>query len=169
MTRRLILAATIFMGGTAAHSQDVTDQVIDRLQQDGFTRIEVQRGLTETKVEAIRGQMKLEVVYDRETGDVLKQETEAVGPGDDTAPGLQVRNRNRDFLDDDGRGRGHDSSDDDDDDDDDRSGHRSGGSHDDDDDDDDRSGRGGGGSHDDDDDHDDDHGGRGDDDDSDDD
>ena len=131
MTHRLILTAALLFAGNAALAF-TTESVVGDLSSQGYTRIEVRNGLTQTKVEAIRGTEKLEVVYDRATGAVLKTETEAVDAGDDTTPGVSVRNRNRDFLrvsssdddsDDDGhrRGRGsdddgsddHDSSDDD--------------------------------------------------------
>ena len=89
----------------------------------------------------------MEVIYDRETGAVLKQEQERVRAGEDVRQGVQVRTRGDDFLsgrddDDDHRGRGRGRDDDDDDDDD------HGRDHDDDHDDDD-------------DDHDDDHGNHG--------
>ena len=106
-----------------------TDQLVSDLQAQGFTRIEVKNGLTQTKVEAIRGTEKVETVFDRATGAVIEQEIERVDSDDDTAPGVSIRDRNRDFAD---AGR----SDDDDDDDD-----RRGGRDHDDDDDDHRGGR----------------------------
>jgi hypothetical protein len=122
MTHRLILTAALLFAGNAALAF-TTDSVVNDLSQQGYTRIEVRNGLTQTKVEAIRGTQKLEVVYDRATGAVLKSETEAVEADDDTAPGISIRNRNRDFVrvsssddsDDDSK-RGKRSDDDDDDD-----------------------------------------------------
>jgi hypothetical protein len=138
MTHRLILTAALLFAGNAAFAF-TTESVVGDLSSQGYTRIEVRNGLTQTKVEAIRGTEKLEVVYDRATGAVLKTETEAIDAGDDTTPGVSVRNRNRDFLrvsssdddsDDDGhrRGRGSDDdgSDDSSDDDGDRHGGRGG-------------------------------------------
>jgi hypothetical protein len=142
--------ATLALIGGSAFADALTDQIIADLGSQGYERIEIRKGLSQTKVEAIRGTEKLEQVYDRSTGALLKQEMERVEAGDDTAPGLSVRERNRNFAEarngrddddhDDDHGRGRD---DDDDDDDDR--------------DDDKSGRGGHDDHDDDhDDHDDD-------------
>ena len=113
-----------------------TDQIVSDLQAQGFTRIEVKTGLTQTKVEAIRGTEKVETVFDRATGDVIKQEVETVRAGEDTRPGVEVRSRDRDFVDgsrsddrdDSGSRSGRDDDDDDrrggrdDDDDDDRRG-----------------------------------------------
>jgi hypothetical protein len=79
--------------------------------------------VTQTKVEAIRGTEKVETVFDRATGEVIKQEVETVRSGEDTRPGVEIDNRNRDFVDsarsDDSRdddrrsGRGDDDDDDD--------------------------------------------------------
>ena len=108
-------------------------------QDSGFTRIEVETGITQIKVEAIRDGQKIEVIYDIATGAILKQETERAR-GDDLRPGVEISFEDEDFLDDDddrGRGRGRDDDDDrgrgNDDRDDDRGGN-------DDDDDDDRGG-----------------------------
>lgn len=88
-----------------------TDQIVRDLQAQGFTRIEVKNGLTQTKVEAIRGTEKVEIVFDRDTGEVIKQEVETVRAGEDTRSGVEVRNRDRDFVD----GSRSDGDDDDDD------------------------------------------------------
>lgn len=106
------------------------NEVISSLQADGYNRVEVKVGPTQMKVEAIRGQQKLELVYDRSTGALLKREVEAVEAGDSVAPGVSVRDRGRDFVrvaglqpdassddDDDHGGRGRGSDDDDGDDD----------------------------------------------------
>ena len=78
-----------------------TNALIDSLQSQGYTRIEVKNGLSQVKIEAIRGTEKVEVVYDKETGAVLKSETETVQPGDDLAAGISIETRDEDFLDDD--------------------------------------------------------------------
>lgn len=119
----LILSAT---GALALSTQDL----IDRYAADGFTRIEVKSGPTQTKVEAIRGTEKVEVVYDNASGSVLKREVEALAPGFSPRAGVEVDTRNRDFLrpgssddrvaraddNDNGRGRGRGGDDDSDDD-----------------------------------------------------
>ncbi|MCB1398901.1 MAG: PepSY domain-containing protein [Rhodobacteraceae bacterium] len=158
----LIVASALL--GAPAIAEVSTQSIIDDLNAKGFNRIEIERGLSQVKVEASNGSQELEVIYDRATGEILKQETERLRAGEDNKrAGVVVRDRARDFLDDDDMrhrdrnrdrnrsGNGWDDDDDDDrydDDDDDRrsgrgsddSGSRSG-SDDDDDDDDDRSGR----------------------------
>lgn len=136
MKTRLTLsfAALLLTAGSALAL--TSQEVINDLATQGYTRVEVKNGATMMKVEAIRGAEKLEVIYDSATGTVLKREVEAVESDDDTAPGFFVRNRNRDFLEDDDLNDddSFDDDDDSDDDDDDRM--------DDDDDDDDDKGRG---------------------------
>ena len=132
----LCLTAAAAMSATMAFGQVTADSIVSDFQSQGYTRIEIKVGLTQIKVEAIRDATKVEIIYDIATGAILKQEIEAVRPGEDTAPGVSIRIRNRDFLgghggDDDGdhdgdAGQVNDDFDDDDDDDDDDSGHRSG-------------------------------------------
>jgi hypothetical protein len=125
--------AALFLSATGALALSTQD-LIDRYAADGFTRIEVKSGPTQTKVEAIRGTEKVEVVYDNASGSVLKREVEALAPGTLPRTGIEVDTRNRDFVrpgrsddrvarsddDDNGRrrGRGSDDSHDDDRDDD---------------------------------------------------
>ncbi|MCP5324485.1 MAG: PepSY domain-containing protein [Rhodobacteraceae bacterium] len=119
-----------------------SDEVISELQAQGYTSIEVKVGPTQIKAEASNGTDRLEVVYDKETGNVLKSEVYA-GQGLDVSPGIEVERGSRDFV---GGGSDDDDDDDgDDDDDDDNSGKGSGGDRDD-----DNSGHGGGDDRDDD-------------------
>ncbi|MGQ0563458.1 MAG: PepSY domain-containing protein [Gemmobacter sp.] len=113
-TRLILLATVLALSGGMAAAAISTQGLIDDLGAQGYTRVEVKVGPTQTKIEAIRGAEKLEVVYDNATGTTLKSEVEAVRPGEDTAPGVSIRNRGRDFVrnagadedDDSGRGRG---------------------------------------------------------------
>lgn len=142
--RTFSLAAVVAAAVTPAFAQSIADQVISQLSDQGYTRIEVKNGPSQIKVEAVRGNRELEIIYDRRTGAILKQEVNAVRAGDDTRPGIQVRNEDRDFL----RDRDRHDDDDGDDrrgqkDDDDRDNRRGHGDDDDDDDDDRRGDRGG--------------------------
>ena len=76
-----------------------TDTVVTDLTALGYTRIEIKTGPTQMKVEAIRGTEKLEVIYDIESGDILKQEIESVDAGDDIAPGVEISTDDEDFVD----------------------------------------------------------------------
>lgn len=142
----LPLAALLLSGGAALAltSQELADQ----MTAAGYTRVEVKTGPTQIKVEAIRGTEKVETIYDAATGAVLSREFELVDAGDDTRPGVEIRDRDEDFTDgdessdDDGSDDDNVGSDDDDDDsddsDDDHGGDDNGHSHGGDDNDDDR-------------------------------
>ncbi|MEZ5796872.1 MAG: PepSY domain-containing protein [Paracoccaceae bacterium] len=157
-TRLKLFTAALMLAGSMAAAEISTDQLVSDLQAEGYTFIDVKRGPTQIKIEAVRGTEKVETIIDRETGAVLKTETETASTRDQSRSGVRLRDRNRDFL----RLRsGDDSMDDDDRDDDSDDDH---GSDDDGRDDDDHDDDHGG----DDDSHDDDHGGDDDGDDSDD-
>ncbi|SFI62083.1 PepSY domain-containing protein [Jannaschia pohangensis] len=158
MTRKfnsILFAALLCLAAPAAQAQSTNDVLIERLQSEGYEYIEIKVGLTQTKVEAIRGTEKLEFTFDQATGEILKQEVERADSDEIGRTGVEIDRRDRDFVDVGGNRRDDDrrgdrrGRDDDDDDDDSRSGS---------DDDDRRDGddRGRGGS-DDDGDHDDDH------------
>jgi hypothetical protein len=93
----LLATAAALCTGTAALAL-TTDDIIDRLSAEGFTRIDVRSGPTQYKVEAIRGTTKVETVFDKVSGAIIDQEVEAVGVFENTSPGVRVRERNRDFV-----------------------------------------------------------------------
>lgn len=119
MKRTLLIAGVFAVVGGFAQALTADDVIAD-LSGQGYTRIEIKTGPSQMKVEAIRGTEKLEVVYDRASGDVLKTETEMVDDRDNTVPGVSVRERSRDFVRERNRervrdgnpSRGHDSDDD---------------------------------------------------------
>ena len=134
MFKTLTLATAVALATTSAHADAFTDAVLAKFQEREFDFIEIKEGLTQLKVEAIRGDQKLEVIYDRASGTILKQEQERADADEIGRSGVEIDRRSRDFIDEDDLARV--SDDDDDDDDDRRSGRDS-----DDDDDDRRSGR----------------------------
>jgi hypothetical protein len=74
------LALSLIVTGQPVIALSV-DEVVAGLRAEGYSRVEVKMGPTQMKVEAIRGMQKLEIVYDRTTGAVLKTEVESVRPG----------------------------------------------------------------------------------------
>ena len=164
------LAAASLFAGTMALADAFSDKIVADLQSQGFDRIEIKNGPTQTKVEATDGTRKLEVVFDRASGGIVKQEVETLRPGEHIHTGVRLRTEEDDFVDiaddrredDDDRRRDRDDDDrrdrddddddrrdrdddnDDDHDDDDDNDDRDEEEDDDDDDDDDRSGPGGG-------------------------
>ncbi|MFZ5962090.1 PepSY domain-containing protein [Thalassococcus sp. BH17M4-6] len=145
MTRIIFLTtASALLVGTVAFAQSFTDKIVSDLQANGFDRIEIKVGPTQTKAEAIDGARKIEVIYDNATGSIVKQEVESAA-GESISPGVQIRNEDRDFVDArrSGSASGPRDDDDNDDEDDDDDDHRSGRDDDDDDGTDDNDGRGG--------------------------
>lgn len=115
MNRKLLLTTVAAMTiGGAALALTIDEVVVD-LQAQGYTNIEVREGAARIEVEASKGAGtdKVEMTFDKDTGDLLKREVYP-GAGGDVDPGVEV-----DSDDDDDDGDGDDEGDDDDSDDDD--------------------------------------------------
>ena len=117
MKRIFLIAALFALPALSVSAQVTPDALVEAYKTKGYSTIEVTVGRTQTKVEAIKDARVVEVVYNTQTGDVLKSEEGAVDAGDDIQPGISVRQRNRDFVKDGGDDSNDDDSDDDNDDD----------------------------------------------------
>lgn len=127
-----LMAACAVLVGSMALAQSATENITAQLRAQGFDRFEIKNGPTQTKIEATDGTRKVEITFDRSSGRILKQETEALQASDDFNTGVSIDTRDKDFVgddrddDDDGRDEDDDDRDDDrddnddDDDDDDR-------------------------------------------------
>lgn len=115
----LVFAGSVAFGEVPADAPAVTpvEMQISMLDTQGYKRIEVKTGLTQTKIEAINPVTleKLELVIDTASGEILSQETGTVGLLENTAEGVFYRTRNRNFVE--TEDEGEDSSDDNSDDD----------------------------------------------------
>jgi hypothetical protein len=117
-----LFSAAMILSGSMAFAAVTAEGIAADLQAQGYTAIEIKRGPTQMKVEAVNGTRKVEVIYDIASGTILKQEAGLPEAGDDIRTGVRIRDRARDFV----RVRTVSSSDDnasgndDDDDDDDR-------------------------------------------------
>lgn len=89
--------------GTAALADAFTDAIIEDLQNAGYDYIEIQDGPTQVKVEAVKGDTKIEVVYDRSTGKILSREFETAETEYLGRSGIDVDEDDDDFHGDDGR------------------------------------------------------------------
>ncbi len=122
MSIRTTLACATFLTtiAIAGHAQSISEQVVDQLTEQGYSRIEVKTRDNQVKVEAIRGDRQLEVTYDATTGDVLKQEVNDVEDHDGMMNGTPRDDEHANEASDDhrgqgrGRGRGGDDAEDDD-------------------------------------------------------
>lgn len=90
--KRILLAsaAIICLSSAAAHADTFTDAIVNNLQSLNYTTIQIVDAGAQVKVEAVRGTETLEVIYDRATGGILRQEAGTVDAGTDTTPGVQV-------------------------------------------------------------------------------
>lgn len=98
MLKTLMMSAALALIGTAGSAAISSKSVIESLSAQGFTRIDVKRGLTQFKVRAIRGDEKLDLVLDSASGMILQQSKAHVLFFDNTAPGFYVSDRRHDFL-----------------------------------------------------------------------
>lgn len=95
------LIFTVMLGFSASMAQAITvEDVVQTYQDAAYSAIEVKESPNQIKVEGVKDGVKVEVVYDKATGDVVKRESEAVGAGE-TNTGLEVSSTDHDFTDDD--------------------------------------------------------------------
>lgn len=121
-TKLLCYTAAIALSAGAAFAAIDGNQLADDYLAKGYDFVEVKVGPTQTKVEAIKDGIKVEVIYDNETLKIIKKESETADGDDASRTGKQVKAVDRDFedddQDDDRKGRDDDDEDDDDGDDD---------------------------------------------------
>lgn len=108
------IAALAALAATAhfASAEVSTQGIVENLQANGFTGIEITVGPSQVKAEGYNPNgTKIEVVYDRATGKIHKQETSRLRAGETIREGVEMQNGSDDFLDD--SEDDHDMSDDD--------------------------------------------------------
>ena len=110
------MATAFALWSAATHADSSTNRALAKFEDWDFDYIEIKEGLTQVKVEAIRGDQKLEVIYDRATGSILKQKLEPADAEKIGISGIEFERRNRDFLDKDDLARGSKDEDDEDED-----------------------------------------------------
>ncbi|MCT8161859.1 PepSY domain-containing protein [Pseudoruegeria sp. SHC-113] len=109
MKRALTLTtALVFLGG-AASADTLRDRVVRDLAQQGYERIEITRSLTQITFEATRGDETVEYVYNRLTGDLIRDDQ------DEEEEGFRIAGLDRDDDEDDDREDDRDDDHDDDD------------------------------------------------------
>ena len=114
-TKLKMVTAVLVLSGSAALAAVTTDQVVSQFQADGYSWIEVKKGPTQIKVEAVKGTEKVEVVIDTETGAVIDREVEVASAREQARTGVEVSERSRDFESrDEGDDEGDDGASDDD-------------------------------------------------------
>jgi hypothetical protein len=112
----MMFTAAVAFSATMAQATITVNDVVQTYQDAAYTSIEVKEGPTQIKVEAIKDGMKIEVVYDKASGDVIRQESHSASAEDAAQTGVEVSSTDRDFSDDTGvsddDGANHDAGDD---------------------------------------------------------
>lgn len=123
--RLLCYTAAVALTAGAAFAAIDGNQLADDYLAQGYSFVEVKVGPTQTKVEAVKGTTKVEVVYDNETQAIIDQETELADDDEIGLTGKEVKSVDSDFEDhdDDDEDEDHDEDEDDDHDDDDEDDH----------------------------------------------
>jgi hypothetical protein len=112
--RLLCYSAALMLTTSAAFAAIDGNALADAYLAEGYTYVEVKVGPTQTKVEAIKGDIKVEVIYDNETQEIIKRDQERADAEDRTREGKDVRTVKSDFEgDDDGDHKGRSDDDDD--------------------------------------------------------
>ncbi len=107
----MLSAALTFMAGVAQAAITV-DDVVKSYTDGNFTSIQVVETATRIKVEAVKDGVKLEVTYDKASGDVVKREQSKASAEDLAKSGVAVTTGgtgSSDSMDDDTNGSDHDS------------------------------------------------------------
>lgn len=97
MKKLLLLSAGMIFAAGMASAAITADQLVAAYQADGYTTIEVTTGAGQFKVEAVKDTTKLEVVYDAETGAILKQEQSTADVGE-AGQGVEIKSAKGDFV-----------------------------------------------------------------------
>jgi hypothetical protein len=119
-TRLMMFTAVTALSANMAHVAINAQNLADAYLSECYSYVEVKTGLTQTKLEAVKGNRKVEVIYDNATGAVIKQEFEAADSEYIGRTGVEIETSNRDFEggDDDAEDQDDDGDSDDDNDDD---------------------------------------------------
>ncbi len=100
MKPTLAALAALAVSAHMAQADVSTDGIAADLQANGFTNVEIKVGPTQVKAEGYNPDgTKIEVVYDRATGKIQKQEMSRTRAGYDMTQGVSVRQQSEDFYD----------------------------------------------------------------------
>ncbi len=117
-TKLMMFTAAAALSANMAFAAIDAQALADSYIAEGYTYVEVKVGPTQTKLEAVKGDRKVEVVYDNATNDIIKQEFEAADSDYIGRTGIEIDTSNKDFEDGDDDENDDDEMDDDENDDD---------------------------------------------------
>ena len=100
-SRLMLFTAVAALTGNMAHASVNPQALADQYVADGYTYVEVEQSPTQIRVEAIRGESLIEVIYLTETGEILSSEAQPIDDGDVLPTGIELKVTDEDFLDED--------------------------------------------------------------------
>lgn len=108
MKRIFLITTALVLAGTIAQAEVTTRALANDYMVQGYDKVEVKRGATQIRVEAIRAGQKVRVVYDIASGAVISNQTSPASQSEQSESGVEVSSGSDDFgADDTGRGSNH--------------------------------------------------------------
>ena len=120
-SRLMLFTAAAALSANMAYAAINPETLAQSYVAEGYGYVEVKVGPTQTKLEAVKGNRKVEVIYDNATGDVIKSEFENADDDYVGRSGVEIEDTTSDFTDDENDDENDDDENDDDDSDDDES------------------------------------------------
>ncbi len=119
-TRLMMFTAAAALSATMAHAAIDPQALADAYIKEGYTYVEIKVGPTQTKLEAVKGDRKVEVIYDNVTEKPIKEEFEDADDDYLGRTGIEIETSDDDFEDADDKDDDEDGDDQDDEGDDDQ-------------------------------------------------
>lgn len=118
-TKLMMFTAAAALSANMAFAQAAIDpqSLADAYLAEGYSYVEVEVGPTQTKIAAVKGDTKVEVIYDNATGAIIKQESELADQEYLGRTGIEIDQSDEDFEDGGDDDEGDDAEDDEGDDD----------------------------------------------------
>lgn len=116
-TKLMMFTAATALSANMAHAALDPQALADAYIAEGYTYVEIKVGPTQTKLEAVMGDRKAEVIYDNATELAIKEEFEAADDDYIGRTGIEIKMSDKDFeeIDDEDDDEEDDADDEDDD------------------------------------------------------
>lgn len=98
-TKLMMFTAAAALSANMAYAAINPQTLADAYLAEGYTYVEVKVGPTQTKLEGVKGDRKVEVIYDNASGQIIKQEFEDAGDDYVGRTGVEIEDTDRDFED----------------------------------------------------------------------
>jgi hypothetical protein len=96
-TRLMMFTAAAALSANMAQAAIDAQALANAYIAEGYTYVEVKVGPTQTKLEAVKGDRKVEVIYDNATEKPIKQEFEDAEGDDLGRTGIEIKTSDDDF------------------------------------------------------------------------